>query len=59
VIVSKMVDHLPLYRLEKSFDRVGIDIAHSTMCVWMMQCGTLVKSLDYQTGQTKPVDTHP
>jgi transposase len=45
VIVSKMVDHLPLYRLEKSFDRIGVDIARSTMCAWMMQCGTLVKSL--------------
>lgn len=45
VIVSKMQDHLPLYRLEQAFDRIGVDIARSTMCAWMMSCGTLVQPL--------------
>ena len=45
VIVSKLGDHLPLYRLEKIFDRVGVDIARSTMCGWMLSCGDLVKPL--------------
>ena len=45
IIVSKLGDHLPLYRLEKIFDRIGVDIARSTMCAWMMQCGDLVKPL--------------
>jgi transposase len=45
VIVSKMQDHLPLYRLEQAFDRIGMDIARSTMCAWMMSCGTLVGPL--------------
>jgi transposase len=45
LIVSKLGDHLPLYRLEKIFDRSGIDIARSTMCAWMLACGELVKPL--------------
>jgi transposase len=45
VIVSKLGDHLPLYRLEKIFDRVGVDIARSTMCAWMMAASELVKPL--------------
>ena len=45
LIVSKLGDHLPLYRLEKIFDRQGIDIARSTMCAWMLACGELVKPL--------------
>jgi len=45
VIVGKMGDHLPLYRLEKIFHRVGVDVSRSTMCAWMMNCGDLVKPL--------------
>jgi transposase len=45
VIVSKLGDHLPLYRLEKIFARSGVDIARSTMCAWMMNAGELVKPL--------------
>ena len=45
VIVSKLGDHLPLYRLEKIFDRQGVDIARSTMCAWMLSCSELVKDL--------------
>jgi transposase len=32
IIVSKMQEHLPLYRLEQRFDHLGVDIARSTMC---------------------------
>jgi transposase len=54
VIVSKMQDHLPLYRLEQIFDRIGVEIARSTMCAWMMQCGELVKPLvDLMTKRIK------
>ena len=45
VIVSKLGDHLPLYRLEKIFDRHGVDIARSTMCAWMLAASSLVKPL--------------
>jgi len=45
VIVSKLGDHLPLYRLEKIFARQDVDIARSTMCAWMLSAATLVKPL--------------
>ena len=54
VIVSKLGDHLPLYRLEKIYARNGVDIARSTMCAWMLNCGTLVKPLvDLMTRRVK------
>jgi transposase len=45
VIVSKLGDHLPLYRLERIFGREGIDIARNTMCAWMLAGAALVKPL--------------
>lgn len=35
-IVSKYQDHLPLYRQEKIWQRMGIDIARNTTCGWIM-----------------------
>jgi transposase len=35
IIVSKHVDHLPLYRLEQMFKRYNININRSTMCGWL------------------------
>jgi transposase len=43
VIVSKYGDHLPLHRLERIFERHGIDIARSTMCDWMRDCAQALK----------------
>jgi hypothetical protein len=37
VIVSKFVDHLPLYRLEQMFKRYQIHISRSTMAGWLAQ----------------------
>lgn len=37
IIVSKHVDHLPLYRLEQMFKRYNIPINRSTMCGWLAQ----------------------
>ena len=45
VITSKLGDHLPLYRLEKIFDRHGVDIARSTMCAWMLSASQLMAPL--------------
>lgn len=45
VIVSKYGDHLPLYRLERIFERHRIDIARSTMCDWMAQCADVLRPL--------------
>ena len=45
VIVSKLGDHLPLYRLERIFQREDVEIARSTMCGWMLAAAALVKPL--------------
>lgn len=45
VITSKLADHLPLYRLEKIFQRHDLHIASSTMCAWMGSCAELVTPL--------------
>jgi transposase len=37
IIVSKYVDHLPLYRLEQMFKRYQIHIGRSTMVGWIAQ----------------------
>jgi transposase len=42
VIVSKMADHLPLYRQQKIFERHGVEISRKTMGGWMAQCAGLL-----------------
>jgi transposase len=46
VIVGKMVDHLPLNRQEKIFERHGVDISRKTMGGWVEQCADLLNPLD-------------
>ncbi len=36
VVVSKIVDHLPLYRLEKIFERDGVHLSRQTLCDSML-----------------------
>ena len=45
VIVAKTVDHLPLHRQEKIFERHGVEISRKTMGGWMGQCADLFKPL--------------
>jgi transposase len=40
VMVSKYVDHLPLYRLERIFLRQGVDLSRSTLCGWVADVAT-------------------
>jgi transposase len=40
VVVSKYVDHLPLYRLERIFLRDGVDLSRTTMCGWIGDIAT-------------------
>ncbi len=35
VVVSKYLDHLPLYRLERIFDREHLDLSRATLCGWV------------------------
>jgi transposase len=45
VIVAKTVDHLPLNRQEKIFERHGVKISRKTMCGWMAQSAGLLQPL--------------
>lgn len=45
VITSKLGDHLPLYRLERIFERQQVHVARSTTCAWMRHAGELVTPL--------------
>ena len=45
VIVSKMIDHLPLHRQEGILTRQGWDVRRSTMCDHLRTCGELLTPL--------------
>src|SRR5205807_1952875 len=45
LIVSKYVDHLPLYRLERVYQRQGLLLPRSTTCDWLAACAQLLRPL--------------
>ncbi|MFN3917970.1 MAG: IS66 family transposase [Flavobacteriales bacterium] len=45
ILVSKYVDHLPLYRQQQIFRRADIEIAPSTIDSWVAQSGNLLVPL--------------
>jgi transposase len=45
VIISKLEDHLPLYRQEKMWQRIGVDLPRATLSNWVLKCGELVAPL--------------
>jgi hypothetical protein len=45
LIVSKYVDHLPLYRLERIYQRQGVQLPRSTTCGWLAACAALLHPL--------------
>jgi transposase len=45
IIVNKYVDHLPLYRQEKRFERLGIRISRQDMSNWIVALGGKVSPL--------------
>jgi transposase len=38
IVTDKYLDHLPLYRTEDRFARLGVSLSRSTMCDWMAAC---------------------
>jgi transposase len=40
VILSKYLDHLPLYRLERILGRDGLDLSRTTLCGWVADVAT-------------------
>jgi transposase len=45
LIVSKYTDHLPLYRLQRVYERQGCLLHRSTLCDWLLACGDLLQPL--------------
>jgi transposase len=45
LLVSKYIDHLPLYRQENIFARLGWDVARSTLCDLTVRCGHVLAPL--------------
>lgn len=45
VVVSKLVDHLPLYRQEQRYARQGFSIARSTLCGWLADAAHVLTPL--------------
>jgi transposase len=45
LIVSKYEDHLPLYRLERIYDRQGVFLPRSTLCDWLLASARLLRPL--------------
>src|SRR5207247_3098107 len=45
VLVAKFLDHLPLYRQERIFERAGHVIARSTLAQWVGECGAQLQPL--------------
>jgi transposase len=43
LIVSKYADHLPLYRLERIYERQGLFLPRSTLCDWLAACAALLQ----------------
>jgi len=45
LIVSKYVDHLPLHRLERIYERQGYFLPRSTLCDWLAACADALTPL--------------
>jgi transposase len=45
VVISKLVDHLPLYRQEHRYARHGIDLSRSTLCGWLTETAEVLTPL--------------
>jgi transposase len=45
LIVSKYTDHMPLHRLQRSYERQGFFLHRSTLCDWLGACADLLRPL--------------
>ncbi|HWT82057.1 MAG TPA: IS66 family transposase [Candidatus Methylomirabilis sp.] len=64
LVVSKFVDHLPLYRLERILLRDGVWLRRSTLCDWLAGCARVLEPLYqllwqrvFQSGYVRTDDT--
>ena len=57
IVTSKYADALPLYRQEKIFGRIGVDLSRATMASWVIRMGDLViPLLDYALDEIRNGD---
>lgn len=47
-IIAKYCDHLPLYRQEKIWERLGIDLPRNSLCGWILKVAQLCEPLIVQ-----------
>jgi transposase len=45
IVTAKYVDGLPLYRQEKIFERIGIELSRTTMAAWVIRMGEQVEPI--------------
>jgi len=45
ISISKFVDHLPLYRLERIFKRIGVELTRKIMSRWLILSGRKLRKL--------------
>jgi transposase len=45
LVIAKVADGLPLYRLERSFARLGFRLPRATQAHWLIQAGQLIQPL--------------
>jgi len=45
VLCCKFEDHLPLYRQERIWKRLGVELPRATLCNWVLKCGSLLAPL--------------
>jgi transposase len=45
IMTGKFIDHLPFYRQEKQFIRLGVEISRTSMCNWAMQAALACQPL--------------
>jgi transposase len=46
VLTSKFLYHLPLYRQEQQFQRMGVDLARNTLSLWVIRAAALLEPLE-------------
>ena len=54
LIVSKLADGLPLYRIAGRLARLGINLSHTLMSEWLVQCAELLEELHRQISTYTP-----
>lgn len=45
IIISKYCDHLPLYRQEKIWERIAVNLPRSSLCGWVLKTAELCEPL--------------